>query len=59
MSVVRALYTPYVIGYLLSRLVVVRGNLETMIKFMIHYHKVRKPELAPMFWEVQELFKEL
>ena len=59
MSVVRALYTLYLIGYLLARLVVVRGNLETMIKFMIHYYKVRKPELAPMVWEVQELFKEL
>ena len=57
MSVVRALVILYEMGQLLTRCVVMRGNLETVLKFMIRDNKVKKAELAAVVREVQELVK--
>ena len=57
LSVLRAQCILYMIGQLLVKLVVVRGDLEIVIKFIICGNKVKNSELAAMVQEVQELVK--
>ena len=57
LTVVRALVILYEMGQLLTRCVVVRGDSETILKFMIRDNKVKKAELAAVVWEVRELVK--
>ena len=59
LSIVKALYTLYVVGQLLVRLVVIRGDIETMIRSLPHDNKVKKVKLVAMVQEVQELVKKL
>ena len=60
LNVVRALVVLYEMGQLLTRYVVVRGNSETVLKFMTQDNKVKKAELVAMVQEsARELVKEL
>ena len=52
LSVVRALVVLYEMGQLLTRCEVVRGDSETILKFMTCDNKVKKAELAAVVWEV-------
>ena len=57
LNVVRALVVLYEMGQLLTRCVVVRGDSETVLKFMTRDNKVKKAELAAVVQEVRELVK--
>ena len=52
LSVVRLLCTLYAMGQLLVKLIVVKGNLETMLKLISCDNKVKNFELEAMIWEV-------
>ena len=52
LSVVRALVILYEMGQLLTRCVVVRGDLEAILKFMTRDNKVKKAELVAVVREV-------
>ena len=49
LSVVRALVILYEMGQLLTRYVVVRGGLETILKFMTQDNKFKKLSWQPWF----------
>ena len=57
LNVVRVLVVLYETGQLLTRCVVMRGDSETVLKFMKRDNKVKKAELAAVIWEVRELVK--
>ena len=59
LSVFRVTIILYETGQLFIGYVVVRGDLETVLKSMTWDSKFKKGELTAMVWEVQDLVKEL
>ena len=57
LSVFGALVILYETGQLLTRCVTMRGDSETILKYMTQDNKVKKAELAAVFREVRELVK--